>query len=68
MPFNTPITQHIQRGTLTYIKGDYTPKTVEGWFYKTGITINMRKIGGRNWHQFITAGQILDFQPYQGKK
>ena len=65
---NTYISKNIQRGTLTYIKGDYTYKVIEGWFYRQGITINMRKIGGRNWYQFITAGQVIDFEPHQPKK
>jgi hypothetical protein len=65
---NTPITTTAQRGTLTYIKGDYTYKTIEGWFHHHGTTIVMRKIGGRNQFNFITTSQVLDFQPHQRKQ
>lgn len=52
------------RGTLTYIKGDYTHKTVEGWFNLHGNTVVMRKIRGRNRYAFITVNQVLDFVPF----
>ena len=62
------LTTYEQRGTLTYIKSDYTPKIIEGWFYHHGDTVVMRKIGGRNRFQFITVSQIIDFEPHQPKK
>jgi len=62
------LTPTAKRGTLIYMTYNYEWKKVEGWFYLHGNTINMRKIGGRNWYQFITAGQVIDFEPYQSKK
>ena len=54
-----------QRGKLTFIKGDYTYQTVQGWFYRNGDTVIMRKIGGRNRYAFKSLTQILDFELYK---
>lgn len=64
---NTSTLTHFeQRGTLTYMKHDYTFKTVEGWFYLNGSTVVMRKVRGRNRFQFCNEQDVFDFKP-QGK-
>ena len=57
----TTLTNHAQRGTLTYIKPDYTFKTVDGWFYLNGSTVIMRKVRGRNNFCFCEMQKVYDF-------
>lgn len=69
----TTLTQTPQRGTLTYMKPDYSFDTIEGWFHVEPHTITegefivqthtviMRKIHGRNTFQFCSLGVVYDF-------
>lgn len=66
MTTTTTLTTFEQRATLTYMKLDYTYKTIEGWFYLNGDTVVMRKIGGRNRFNFCNTNQVLDFQLHEG--
>jgi hypothetical protein len=59
------ITNYSQRGTLTYMKPDYTYRTVDGWFYMNGNTVVMRKIRGRNHFALCSESVVYDFKPYQ---
>ena len=54
-----------QRGTLTYQKLNYTWVTVEGWFYQSGNSVCMRKIGGRKWTKICLAQFVHDFTPHE---
>jgi len=65
MNTSTQLFNHEQRGVLTYMKPDYTFKTVEGWFYLNGRTVVMRKVRGRNRFMFCSEESVLDFKPYQ---
>ena len=55
------LTDHEQRGTLTYLTHDYSWKSVEGWFCLNRQGVIMRKIGGRNRHYFVAIETVLDF-------
>jgi hypothetical protein len=68
MTTTTALTNAQQRGTLCYMKSDYTYKTVEGWFFiNDNYTVVMRKIGGRNRFSVCTTYQVLDFVPTEEK-
>ena len=56
-----------QRGTLTYMKPDYSFRTVDGWFYLNGGTVVMRKIRGRNHFNLCAESVVHDFQPYDAE-
>ena len=65
----TGITNFEQRGTLTYIKSDYTYKSVQGWFFTNdNKTVVMRKIGGRNRFSVCTTDQVYIFISMEIKK
>ena len=65
----TGLTNAEQRGTLCYMKSDYTYKTVEGWFFiNDNYTVVMRKIGGRNRFSLCTTHQVYYFVPTEAKK
>jgi hypothetical protein len=69
MTTTTALTNAQQRGTLCYMKSDYTYKTVEGWFFiNDNYTVVMRKIGGRNRFSICTTYQVYDFVPTEAKK
>jgi hypothetical protein len=53
-----------QRGTLTYMKPDFSFRTVEGWFYLNGGTVVMRKIRGRNHFNLCAESAVHDFIKY----
>jgi len=61
------LTYFEQRGTLTYMKHDYTFTTVEGWFYLNGHTVVMRKLRGRNHFQLCNEEVVYDFTPYDAE-
>lgn len=61
MNTSTQLFNHEQRGVLTYMKPDYTFRTVEGWFYLNGRTVVMRKIRGRNHFQLCDEQVVHDF-------
>jgi hypothetical protein len=54
-----------QRGTITYMKPDYSFRTVEGWFALEGSTVVMRKVGGRNRSAFCAIDTVHDFVAHQ---
>ena len=56
-----------QRGTITYMKPDYSFRTVDGWFSLEGLTVVIRKIGGRNRSAFCALETVHDFQPYDAE-
>jgi len=56
-----------QRGTLTYMKPDYSFRTVDGWFYLNGGTVVMRKIRGRNHFNLCAESVVHDFQQYDAE-
>lgn len=59
------LTHFEQRATLTYMKPDFSYKTVEGWFYLNGNTVVMRKLRGRNRFNFCNASDVLVFTLHQ---
>jgi hypothetical protein len=61
------LTNHAQRGTLTYMKPDYSFRTIEGWFYLNGSTVVMRKIGGRNESALCEESTVHDFELYDAE-
>jgi len=63
----TSLTYFEQRGTLTYMKPDYSFRTIEGWFFINGNTVAMRKIRGRNQFQLCSADAVHDFTLKAGK-
>lgn len=58
------LTNFAQRGSLTYMTGNYEFKTVQGWFYLSGNTVVMRKIRGRNEYRFCSEELVHEFTPY----
>jgi hypothetical protein len=68
MKTTTPLAYFEQRGTLTYMKPDYTFKTIEGWFYLNGNTVVMRKIRGRNYSQLCAENVVYQFIKSDGAK
>jgi hypothetical protein len=63
----TTLTTWGQRGTLTYIKADYTYRTIEGWFHLNGNTVVRRVVGGRNFCNLCETNQVFSFIPYEAK-
>jgi hypothetical protein len=56
-----------QRGTLTYMKPDFSFRTVDGWFYLNGGTVIMRKIRGRNHFNLCAEAVVHDFIKYDAE-
>jgi len=63
----TALTYFEQRGTLTYMKYNYTYVTLDGWFYLDHGTVIMRKIGGRNSFRRCEEVQVYDFKLHEKK-
>lgn len=61
MNTTSTLTTFEQRGTLVYMKPDYTYKTVDGWFYLNGNTVVRRKAGGRNHSACCSAASVYEF-------
>ena len=54
-----------QRGVLTYMAPNQIEvRTMEGWFMLSvsGYSVVARKIRGRNWWQFCSVTDVLDFE------
>lgn len=58
---NNTITHFEQRGTLTYMKPDFTFRTIDGWFYLNGSTVVMRKVRGRNHFNLCSEESVYQF-------
>lgn len=50
-----------QKGTLIYIKPDFTYATVRGWFYTYNGYVVMRKLRGRNCFRLCSEESIYQF-------
>ena len=62
------LTEHAQRGYLTYIRPDYTvANDVPGHFYIQGGYVLRRKIGGRNWSAFCSVDSVHEFDLYDAE-
>ncbi len=61
------LTNFAQRGTLTYMKPDYSFRTIDGWFYLINGSVAMRKIGGRNHSMLCQESVVHDFTPYDAE-
>lgn len=63
MNTSNTLTYFEQRGTLIYMKPDFSFKTIDGWFYLNGATVVMRKIRGRNRFQLCSETDVHNFKP-----
>lgn len=67
MNTSNTLTNHAQRGTLTYQNPDFTFTITEGWFHLQGNTVVMRKIRGRNQFQLCNITSVDEFTPYDAE-
>jgi hypothetical protein len=62
------LTEHAQRGYLTYIRPDYTvANDVPGHYYIQGDTVVRRKVGGRNWSAFCAVSAVHEFDLFDAE-
>jgi hypothetical protein len=66
--YTKELTYYWQRGSLTYMKSDYTYRTVEGWFYVDKNTVIARKKGGRNIFSLCSFDVVFDFKLHEKEK
>ena len=60
---NNTLTNHQQRGTITYMNGYFHYTTYEGWFHLEGNYVIMRRIGSSKTFKLCNALSVHDFEP-----